>query len=62
MAAKLIEALDELDDAGGLRRLAVGWKPSGREKAKALLGEARKAVEGAQAQLKEAGKIGPPGA
>src|SRR4051812_8516571 len=47
MAEKLVLARDELDDAGGLRRLASSWKPSGREKAKALLGEARKALEGA---------------
>jgi hypothetical protein len=56
MAEKLILALDELDDAGGLRRLAAGWKPSAREKAKSVLSEARKALDGAQAQLKDAGK------
>ena len=53
MSGKLIQALDELDDAGGLRRLASTWKPANREKAKALLAETRKAVEAAQAQLKD---------
>jgi hypothetical protein len=54
MAEKLVLALDELDDAGGLRRLAATWKPSAREKAKALLSETRKALDGASTQLKAA--------
>src|SRR4051812_26218602 len=52
MAEKLVLALDELDDAGGLRRLAGTWKPSAREKARATLAEARKSLEAALAQMK----------
>jgi hypothetical protein len=48
MAETLILTLDELDDARGLRRLAASWKPSGQEKAKVLLSEARKALDGAE--------------
>ncbi|MDB5351292.1 MAG: hypothetical protein JWN86_2539 [Planctomycetota bacterium] len=53
MSTKLVEALDALDDAGGLRRLAATWRPAIREKAKVTLSEARRAIEGAQAQLKD---------
>lgn len=49
---KLVAALDALDDAGGLHRLAADWKPAKREKAKATLAEVRKAVEATAAQLK----------
>lgn len=56
MALKLVEALDALDDAGGLGRLAASWTPKQREKARVTLAEARKALEGAAVQLKAAGK------
>jgi hypothetical protein len=53
MAEKLVQAIDELDDAGGLRKLVATWRPGVREKARATLAEAKKAIEAAQAQLKE---------
>jgi len=53
MAGKLVEALDELDDSGGLRRLSEGWRPAGRQKAQALLKEARAALDAASQQLKD---------
>ena len=58
MALKLVEALDALDDAGGLGRLSATWKPSSREKAQGLLAETRRSLEGAAAQLKEAARRG----
>jgi hypothetical protein len=53
MVEKLVQALDELDDAGGLHRLAATWRPSLREKARTMLSEARKALDGTVTQLKQ---------
>jgi hypothetical protein len=44
MATKLLEALDELEDAGGLKRLAATWRPGGKQKAAALLKETWTAI------------------
>jgi hypothetical protein len=51
-AQRLVEALGELDDAGGLKALAPSWRPATRDKARAAPVEARRALDGALAQLK----------
>lgn len=59
-AAKLIDALDGLDDAGGLRRASADWKPAIRDKARARLKEARLAIMAAEEQLKAKSSPKPP--
>jgi hypothetical protein len=49
---RLVEALDQLDDAGGLKAIAATWKPGARDRARKVLVEARQAVDGALSQLK----------
>jgi hypothetical protein len=51
---RLVEALDQLDDAGGLKGVAPAWKPAARDKARKLLAEARQALDAALSQLKAA--------
>lgn len=51
-SAKLVEALDALDDAGGLRRFSATMKPALREKTRATLKETRQALDAAAEQLK----------
>jgi hypothetical protein len=50
---KLFRALDELDEAGGIRRAAEAgaWKPGSVEKARASLCAAREALDSQIVQL-----------
>lgn len=51
-AEKLVKALDQLDNAEGLRRLSAGWRPMIREKARITLKEARTALAEIEVQLR----------
>ena len=51
---RLVEALDQLDDAGGLKAIAPSWKPAARGRARKVLAEVRQAPDGPLSQLKAA--------
>jgi hypothetical protein len=57
---KTWQAIDEIDDAGGIAALAAGWTPKARDRALRSMAQTRTALDAAYQALKKAGRPASP--